>query len=290
MVSVNSVRTAGVLAVLLVSGCATLMPQGTGETGQTTQTRPAEPAVVAAVVPVTDTSATLPVQEYSADGKKVAYVAAPNPYLAAPSEVPPAAVAAFRTASQLMADEKYRDARKAFWAMTNDYPTLSGPWVKLGEIAALREDPERAEKAFRKALEINPENVNAYMALALHQRRKGDFAGARETYLTALGLWKDFPGAHLNLAILYDLYLNQPEQAQPHYEAYDFLTGGNDPKVGNWLIEVRRRTGIETSFIDNPPPAPEPELAPEQPAAEQPAAEEPVAAEAGTNSGPAEQG
>ena len=85
---------------------------------------------------------------------------------------------------------------------------------------------------YKKAISVNRNNVNAYIALAIVQRSRGLFSGAHQTYLAALGIWKDFPEAHLNLAILYDLYLNQAEAAQQHYEAYDFLTGKKGGKVG----------------------------------------------------------
>lgn len=271
MESVSSVRTAGLLAILMVSGCASLIPQGGSDSAAgTSQAGAEQPARLSGA------RAPLPQQAYTPEGDRIAYDAAPNPYTADDSELPQGAKLAFQAANKLMAAEQYREARKAFKAMTREYPKLSGPWVKLGEIADKRDNPQRAEDAYRKAIAVNPNNVNAYMALGLHQRRKGDFAGAQQTYMDALELWKDFPGAHLNLAILYDLYLNRPELAQPHYEAYDFLTGGNDPKVGNWLIEVRRRTGIETSFIDNPPPPPEPT--------------EPVSANKGTEDGQADKG
>lgn len=279
-VSVNSVRTAGMLGIILVSGCAALLPQPQGN-NEATEREVSQP-VEADHRParLSPAQAPLPQQAYTPEGDKIAYNAEPNPYTTDDSDVPQAARLAFRSASKLMADEQYREARKAFKAMTVKYPTLSGPWVKLGEIADKRDNPQRAEAAYRKAIEVNRSNVNAYMALALFQRRQGDFDGARKTYVDALELWKDFPGAHLNLAILYDLYLNRPELAQPHYEAYDFLTNGNDPKVGNWLVEVRRRTGIETSFIDNPPPPPE--LPAES--------SEPVAADKGAESGQTDKG
>lgn len=277
-VSVNSVRTASMLGILLVSGCAALLPQ-TQSDSHVAETEVSQPAAdrQAGLSPA---RAPLPQQAYTPEGDKIAYSAEPNPYTSDDSEVPLAAKLAFQSASKLLAKEQYREARKAFKAMTMDYPTLSGPWVKLGEIAAKRDNPQRAEAAYRKAIDVNPRNVNAYMALALYQRRQGDFDGARQSYIDALDLWKDFPGAHLNLAILYDLYLNRPELAQPHYEAYDFLTDGNDPKVGNWLVEVRRRTGIETSFIDNPPPPPE------VPAE----SSEPVAADKGAEGGQTDKG
>lgn len=260
MVSVKPLRTGALMTVFLLSGCV----------GLGTVSDKSEPGAVVkekaeAQVATQETrkhgspsDAPLPQQPYDDKGNKVAYEPSPSPYdLASAKPVPPEAVAQFHKANALMANEQHRDARKAFEAITRDFPELSGPWLKLGELAEIGERMERAERSYRKALEINPNNVNAYLALALFQRRAGDFEAARDTYVSALQLWKDFPEAHRNLAILYDLYMNQPAMAQPHYEAYDFLTGGDDPQVADWLIEIRRRTGIETSFIDIPPPVTE---------------------------------
>ncbi len=69
-------------------------------------------------------------------------------------------------------------------------------------------------------------------------------------------MWPDFAEAHRNLAILYDLYMNQPDQAQKHYEAYLFLARKPDSRAEIWLAEVRQRTGIEISFIDQAPVLP----------------------------------
>ncbi len=260
MVSVKPLRTGALMTVLLLSGCA-----GLGTVGGQSEPEPvvkekaeAEVAAQKSTPSMAPSDAPLPQQPYDAQGNKLAYEPSPSPYdQASAAPVPAEAVALFHKADALMADEQYRDARKAFEAITRDYPELSGPWLKLGELAEIGERMERAERSYRKALEINPNNVNAYLKLAVFQRRAGDFDAARDTYVNALALWKDFPEAHRNLAILYDLYMNQPAMAQPHYEAYDFLTGGDDPQVADWLIEIRRRTGIETSFIDIPPPVTE---------------------------------
>jgi tetratricopeptide (TPR) repeat protein len=149
-------------------------------------------------------------------------------------------------------------AQEKFTALAEKYPDLSGPWVKLGEIAEGREQYEQAVRLYAEAVNRNKDNVNAYIALGMVQRRLGLFNDAQDTYLAALDVWKDFPEAHLNLAILYDLYAGAAETAQKHYEAYDFLTGSKDKNAQKWLVEVRNRTGITTSYIDNPPVVLEP--------------------------------
>ncbi|MDO3720945.1 tetratricopeptide repeat protein [Marinobacter sp. chi1] len=284
MVFVKPLRTGALMSVILLSGCAGL---GTMTGPKPTQEAPEKTVVETAPVAVPEVQGEapshqyLPRQAYDVAGNKIDYESEPNPYIQASVPVAPEAVARFQAASKLMAEEQNRMARKAFEAITRDYPELSGPWVKLGELAEIGERLERAEKSYRTAIEVNPENVNAYLSLALLQRRNGDFEASRDTYVSALKLWKDFPEAHLNLAILYDLYMNQPVNAQPHFEAYEFLVKGDHPQVADWLIEIRRRTGIETSFIDIPPPK------------QEPAAEgsdgEPVAADAAPNEEPVEE-
>jgi Tfp pilus assembly protein PilF len=161
----------------------------------------------------------------------------------------------FVAASAQLKDGNLAGAREKFEKMTGKYPHLSGPWVRLGDIAQREGKHAEAAGHYRKAISLNKKNVNAYTALALVQRRQGQFNSAQNTLIAALDVWKDFPEAHLNLAILYDLYANRPEAAQKHYEAYYFLSGKQDKTAHKWLIEVKRRTGIEESFIDNPPAA-----------------------------------
>lgn len=242
-------------SVMVVAGCSTLMPAkndvAQAKAQASVQTASAEP--VQAGVAVETIQAPLPRQVYDATGAKVAYVPQPNPYTTSSVSVPAEARSAFVVASSLLRDGKLKSARSHFKTMTAKFPQLSGPWVQLGVIAEKREKYDEAIASYKKAIEVNENNVNAYLALGLLQRRQGDFGGAQSTYRQALEAWKDFPEAHLDLAILYDLYLNRPEQAQKHYEAYEFLSGGKNPKVGKWLAEVRQRTGIEQSFIDIPP-------------------------------------
>ena len=198
-------------------------------------------------------NAPLPKQSYDANGNKVPYVPQANPYTSSTASIPMEARSRFIVASGLLRQGNLGDAREQLIGLTEKYPSLSGPWVMLGTIAEKNGKYDEAIKHYKKAISVNRKNVNAYIALGLAQRRQGYFADAQQTYIAALNVWRDFPEAHLNLAILYDLYADKPEEAQKHYEAYEFLTRDKDPKIHKWVIEVKRRTGIEGSFIDNPP-------------------------------------
>jgi hypothetical protein len=47
----------------------------------------------------------------------------------------------------------------------------------------------------------------------------------------------------LNLAVLYDLYLQQPEDAVQQYDRYQQLVPNPDPKIVNWIREIHNRVG-----------------------------------------------
>lgn len=236
-----------VLAAASVSGCSSVMPikQQSQEQGNVVDTVTSRQNQV-----ITPANVPLPRQTYDSAGKRVPYVAAPNPYTTNDAAVPQEAKSIFVVANGLLRAGNVTGAKSKFRMLTEKYPTLSGPWVRLGAIAEKNEEYDEAIEHYKKAISVNKNNVNAYIALALLQRRQGYFSDAHNTYLDALTVWKDFPEAHLDIAILYDLYLNRAEEAQKHYEAYYFLGGEKDEKVKKWLVEVKQRTGIEVSFID----------------------------------------
>ncbi|MDX1697071.1 MAG: tetratricopeptide repeat protein [Thiohalobacterales bacterium] len=195
----------------------------------------------------------LPLQAYTADGEKIPYVAQTNPYNSSGADIPQAARSAFNMANARLDGGNVKGAQEGFISLTENYPALSGPWLRLGEIAEQLELYDEAIGHYEKAISVNRNNVSAYLRLGLLQRRQGNFRAAENAYAGALHVWKDCPQAHLNLAILQDLYLNRPEDAQRHYEAYAFLAGMKDKKANKWLVEVRQRTGIDRSYVDNPP-------------------------------------
>lgn len=201
-------------------------------------------------VAIKETVGYLPRQNYDEHGKLADYVPAENPYLALKGKVDKGSVLLFIEAKRAFKSSNYKKAKQKLTVITGNDETLSGPWVLLGKIANQQKDFKGAEEYFRKAITVNAKNINAYIELASLQRHLGEFKVAQNTLELALNLWPDFPEAHLNLAILYDLYLNKPVMAQQHYEAYIFLNKGKNLDAKEWFTEVKSRTGVQTSFID----------------------------------------
>lgn len=232
---VNQMKNTVKFAVLLglLSGCAsqTSLPAA----GQKVALMPTEQYV--------------PKQVYDENKKPVPYEITENPYLANKSKIAKGSVLLFIEAKKAKRKGDLKTAQQKLEVITKRDKSLSGPWVMLGDIAAERKQFKVAEKNYQNAIQINDENINAYVALAKVQRQMGEFHVAQNTLALALKVWPDFPEAHLNLGVLYDLYLNQSKKAQMHMEAYLFLNNYKNKQAIAWYQEVQKRTGIESSFI-----------------------------------------
>lgn len=201
-------------------------------------------------VELKDTQVYMPVQSYDEQGKAVVYVPMENPYLELKGKIDKGSVLLFIEAKKAMRANDFNTAKQKLGVITQKDTSLSGPWVLLGNIAVEEKQFKLAQDHYKQALKITPGNINAYIALARAQRLMGEFDVAQNTLAQVLSIWKDCPEAHLNLGILYDLYLNQPTKAQQHIEAYLFLNQYKDQKAIAWFNEIQSRTGIEKSFID----------------------------------------
>ena len=191
----------------------------------------------------------IPHQILNDEGFPLPYRAMSNPYLTSKRVIEQGSVLLFIKARRAFKIERYAEAVNVLTELTEKDKSLAGPWVMLGKIAMKNNDPNKAIHDFSNALSINADNVNAYIGLAIAQRQKGQFILAQNTYAQALSVWRDFPEAHLNLAIVYDKYLNQPLKAQQHMEAYQFLTKRRNKKVSGWFAEIKDRTRVDKSFI-----------------------------------------
>lgn len=190
----------------------------------------------------------LPVPKLDDSGAALPYEPTANPYLLQKGKIKKESVVKYIDAKRAIKQKQYSQAEKLLQELTVEDKSLSGPWIALGDIAVEQKKYSQAADNYIAAIGINEKNINAYMRLAQTQRMQGNFLNAQNTYAKALALWPDFPEAHLNLAVLYDVYLNHPLRAQKHMEAYQFLTHGENKDVAKWLVEIQQRTGVAVSL------------------------------------------
>ena len=89
--------------------------------------------------------------------------------------------------------------------------------------------------------------------LGVQKRQAGQFADAKAAYERALALDPNYADAERNLAILHDLYLDNPSAALPHFERYQLLTQGADTQVTAWVAELKARIAAVTRTAEATP-------------------------------------
>lgn len=89
-------------------------------------------------------------------------------------------------------------------------------WFEYG-ILIEQDDPNGSRKAYERALEIDPDMVDAYINLGRLVHEGGDPAGAATFYGEALRRNADDAVTHYNLAVAYE-DLDQLDEACSHYE------------------------------------------------------------------------
>ncbi len=155
--------------------------------------------------------------------------------------VPAQARAEFARALTAMRAGRDAEATQRLQAMAAAYPKLGGIQANLGLVHARAGRTKDAETAFTAAVRISPEQPAYYNLLGVFQRERGEFDKARRAYEQALSRDPAYAPAHLNIAILYDIYLWEPDKAMIHYEQYRQLVPASSPQVTKWLADLKAR-------------------------------------------------
>jgi tetratricopeptide (TPR) repeat protein len=162
--------------------------------------------------------------------------------------IPARAAQQYAQALQFMKSGRNTDAELEFKELTVGYPELTGPHLNLGLLYMRDSRWSEAEATFKAALERSPANPVAGNELGIVERKLGKFAEAEAAYQRTIAAEPNYAPAHLNLGVLYDLYLAQPQKALTEFERYIEIAGENK-QVAGWVVELRKRVGA-------PPKAP----------------------------------
>jgi Flp pilus assembly protein TadD len=132
------------------------------------------------------------------------------------------------------------------------YPQFAGPEVNLGLLYLQDSHLPEAEAAFTAALALNPANAVAGSELGITERKLGKFAEAEAAYQRTIAADPNYAPAYLNLGVLYDLYLAEPQKALEQFEHYVQLAGENK-QVAGWMAELRKRVGAPAPTVKKEP-------------------------------------
>jgi tetratricopeptide (TPR) repeat protein len=156
--------------------------------------------------------------------------------------IPERAAQQYAQALQLMKSGRNTDAELEFKQLVAGYPQLTGPQLNLGLLYLHDSRLPEAEAAFKAVLEMKPANAVAGNELGIVERRLGKFAEAEAAYQRTIVAEPNYAPTYLNLGVLYDLYLAQPQKALDEFEHYIAIAGENK-QVAGWMVELRKRVG-----------------------------------------------
>jgi tetratricopeptide (TPR) repeat protein len=159
--------------------------------------------------------------------------------------LPPEAVQQFDAAVVHMNAGDVAAAEQGFRALAAAYPSYSGPLVNLGIIEAKAGRLQEAEKTLTSAISRNARNAAAFNQLGIVYRKMGRFQDAEKAYQQGVQADPNYANTYLNLGVLCDLYLQQPDRALEAYERYLELAPTPDARVSAWVTELRKRIGSE---------------------------------------------
>lgn len=172
-------------------------------------------------------------------------VAAPAQATAVPAEpvIPERASQQFAQAVALLQAGKLTDAELELKQLTLAYPEYPGPYVNLGLLYEHAGKYPEAEQALRQATQKGMPSALTYTELGIVYRQLGRFKDAESAYAEAIKIDPNYAPAHLNLGVLCDLYLQQPQRALEALERYMQLSGNSDKRVATWIAELKARVG-----------------------------------------------
>ncbi len=171
--------------------------------------------------------------------------------------------AVFAKAQQHMKSRQWQQAAQDLLWLTANYPDLSGPYVNLAIVYEQQTLFEEAENYYKKAIEVNAVNLDAYNAYAILLRKQGRFNDAETYYLKALKIWPKDANSHKNIGILYELYMGRFNEALQHYKDYLSLQNSDAErgtpeakqyrKTKGWIIDLERRIDQRQALIGGTP-------------------------------------
>lgn len=153
----------------------------------------------------------------------------------------------YKNAIIALNNNELNKAKKLFTTMSERQPNIAGSWANLALISIKQDNLSQADVYAKTALEKNPKmpqalNLSGYLA-----QKKGAINIAKSYYLQAISYKSDYALAHYNLALIFDVYLQDIAMAIEHYQFYLAYSEQKDENTENWLEGLKATMAANNS-------------------------------------------
>jgi Flp pilus assembly protein TadD len=145
------------------------------------------------------------------------------------------------SAMQALRTDKLRSAEAALLQLRQRNPRSPTVHANLGVVYRRMEQYQDALASLLAAQRLAPGDPRVLNELGIVYARLGVWNKACAAYREALTRDPQFHPAVINMAILYDVYLDDAAAALAHYRRYAELNPA-DSQVRLWIVEVQRRS------------------------------------------------
>jgi tetratricopeptide (TPR) repeat protein len=149
-------------------------------------------------------------------------------------------------------------------------PNFVDAHLNIGAISLNFRDYATAEASFSKVLALEPNNLQALVGLGVAYRGQGKPEEAKRQYEKALALNRNNAAIYFNLGVLHQDYLSEGKeavlrQAQKFFEDFIRLDGTNAAKTAEARERIKNIDELIAAMKAAPPAAPAPKGAPAAP-------------------------
>lgn len=152
----------------------------------------------------------------------------------------------YQQALSHLKNKNYSNAQGILEGLIEERHDLAGPYANLGLIHMMQKSPTKALFYVEKSLAINSQLAEALNLMGLLHVHNRNVKAAETSYKQAIKSKMKYENAHYNLALLYDIYLQDTEQAIIYYRKYLALNKNKDKNTLNWLEQLERSISSES--------------------------------------------
>jgi len=144
----------------------------------------------------------------------------------------------YRSAITALNNNDLASAQRLFNEFIRNKPSLAGGYSNLALVYFKKNEIEKSLTQVNKALKLNPKQAQALNLRAQLYVKKGKIHEAKDDYLLAVAAKPKYMNAQYNLALLYDIYLQDINLAIKHYKIYMSLLKKPDLPTQEWVTHL----------------------------------------------------